>query len=311
MRKQLGRLHHISMVMILSIARRLIRSIDMKTSNMGSPSDLPPITSDLTLAYAFSFVVALIMTVASVIGLLYRTVIYPTDELLLSFAPSDAFNLVVGLPILLCSMWLARRGNLIGLLCWPGALFYVLYMYVPYVIGVPFNVLFLPYLVLVALSAYTLIGLVASIDGEVVRQRLTGGVPAKTSGGILAGLAILIIVRQIAVIVTALTSQAPVDTLELAVWIADFTVACPALLIGGFLLWRREALGYVAGAGLLLQYGVLAVGLIPTMVFQALHTASPIDVAGIVVVLVMAALCFIPFAFFVRGAAPDRSSSPA
>jgi hypothetical protein len=283
----------------------------METLNRETLSDRLPITRDLTLAYVLSLTVALIMTVASIVGLLYQTVIYPTGELLLSFAPSDAFNLVVGLPILLGSMWLARRGKLIGLLCWPGALFYVLYMYVPYVISVPFNVLFLPYLVLVALSAYTLIGLVASIDGEVVRQRLNGFAPARTSGGILVGLAILIIVRQTALIVTALTSQTPLDTLELPPWITDFTVAIPMLLVGGTLLWRHEALGYVAGAGLLLGYGVLALSVIPFMVLQARSTASPIDVAGIVVVLVMAALCFIPFAFFVRGAASDRSSSPA
>jgi len=299
------------MVMILQIVRRLIRSIDMKTSNMGFPSDRLPITRDLTLAYMLSLIIALVMTVASVVGLLYQTLIYPTDELLLSKIPLDVFNLVVVLPILLGSMWLARRGKLIVLLCWPGALFYVLYIYVIYVIGMPFNALFLPYIALVTLSAYTLIGLVASIDGEAVRQRLTGVVPARTSGGILAGLAILIIVRQIAVIVTALTSQTPVDTLELPSWIADFAVAVPALLVSGILLWRRKAIGYVASAGLLLGYGVLALGLIPFMVLQARYTASPIDVAGIVVVLVMAALCFIPFAFFVRGAASDRSSSLA
>jgi hypothetical protein len=283
----------------------------MKTSNMGSPPASLPITQDLTLAYLVSLAIALLMTVASVAGLLYRTVIYPTDELLLSFIPNDVLNLVVGLPILLGSMWLARRGKLIGLLCWPGALFYVLYVYVLYLIGMPFNELFLPYLLLVPLSAYTTIGVVASIDGEAVRQRLSGVVPARTAGGVLAGLAILLIVRQIAIIVAALTSQTPVDTLERMLWIADFAVGCPALLAGGVLLWRRKALGYVAGAGLLLQYGVLAVGLIPVMVFQALYTASPIDVAGIVVVLVMVAICFIPFAFFVRGAASDRSSSPA
>lgn len=282
----------------------------MKTSKIKSPSDRLPVTRDLTLAYMLSLVVALIMAVASVVGLLYRTIIYPADELLLAFAPNDVLNLVVGLPILLGSMWLARRGQVIGLLCWPGALFYVLYNYVIYVVSVPFDVLFLPYLVLVTLSAYTIIGLVASIDGEAIRQRLGDIAPAKTSGGILVGLAILIIMRQIALIVTALTSQSPVGTLELAAWIDDFTVACPALLVGGFLLWRREALGYVVGAGLLLQYGVLAIGLIPIMVFQALVTATPIDVAGIVVLLVMGAVCFAPFAFFVRGAASDRSSSP-
>ena len=283
----------------------------MKTSDMESLSASLPVTRSLTLAYLTSLVIAFLMTVASVAGLLYRAAIYPTDELLLSFLPNDVLNLVVGLPILLGSMWLARRGRLIGLLCWPGALFYVLYVYVLYLIGMPFNALFLPYLLLVPLSAYTITGLLASIDGEAVRQRLSGVVPARTAGGILGGLAILLIVRQIAIIVAALTDQAEIDTLERMLWIADFAVGCPALLAGGILLWRRRALGYVAGAGLLLQYGVLAVGLIPVMLFQALYTSSPVDVAGIVVVLVMVAICFIPFAFFVRGAAPDRGSSPA
>jgi hypothetical protein len=283
----------------------------METSNRETLPDRLPITHDLTLAYVLSLAVALTMAVASAAGLLYQTVVYPTDELLLSFTPSDMFNLAVGLPILLGSIWLTRRGKLIGLLCWPGVLFYVLYMYIPYVLGVPFNVLFLPYLVLVVLSTYTLIGLVASIDGEVIRQRLTGFAPARTSGGILIGLAILIIVRQTAFMVTALASQAPGDTLEIPSWIADFIVAIPVLLVSGVQLWRRKALGYVAGAGLLLGYGVLALSVIPSMVLRAHYTASPIDVVGIVVILVMAALCFIPFAFFVRGAASDRSSSPA
>jgi hypothetical protein len=135
-----------------------------------------PSNRDLALEYAFSLVVAVIMAVASVVGLLYSTTLYPTEVLVLSYLPSDAFNLVIGLPFLLGSLWLARRGKLVGLLCWPGALFYVLYMYIPYVVGVPFNVLFLAYLLLVVLSAYTLIGLVASvasIDGEAVRQRLS------------------------------------------------------------------------------------------------------------------------------------------
>jgi hypothetical protein len=281
----------------------------MTPSHMESPSARLPLTHNLTLVYAGSLLIALLMTVASAAGLLYQAAVYPTEEVVLSFAPSDVFNLAVGLPMLLISMWLVRRGNLIGLLCWPGALFYVLYMYVPYVIGVPFNVLFLPYLLLVTLSAYTLTGLVASIDGEAVRQRLAGSVPARLSAGILLGLAILIILRQTAVIVGALAGQAPVDRAELSSWVADFTVAIPLLLGGGIQLWRRQPLGYVAGAGLLLGYCVLALSLIPFTALHARYTASPMDAGIIVVVPFMAALCFIPFIFFVRGAASERNAS--
>ena len=129
-----------------------------------------PIRRNLTLAYIFSLIIAILMAAASIAGLLYPAVIYPKDELLQSFMPNDVVNLFIGAPILLGSMWLARRGQLIGLLFWPGALFYVLYNYIAYVFGMPSSVLFLLYLAMVTLSAYTLIGLVAGIDGTAVRQ---------------------------------------------------------------------------------------------------------------------------------------------
>ena len=99
---------------------------------------------------------------------MYRTIIYPTDELLRAFMSNDVVNLFIGLPILLGSMWLARRGQLIGLLCWPGALLFVLYNYIVNVFAIPLNVAFVSHLVLVKLSVYTIIGLVASIDGAAV-----------------------------------------------------------------------------------------------------------------------------------------------
>ena len=69
-------------------------------------------------------------------------------------------------------MWLARRGRLSGLLCWPRALFFVLYNYIAYFFAVPLNWAFLLHLALLMLSVYALIGLVAGIDGIAVRQRL-------------------------------------------------------------------------------------------------------------------------------------------
>jgi hypothetical protein len=44
-------------------------------------------------------------------------------------------------------------------------------------------------------------------------------------------------------------------------------------------------------------------------VLQPYLTASPVDVVGLFAVLVMAAICFIPLAFFVRGAASNHSPS--
>ena len=41
--------------------------------------------------------------------------------------------------LLLGSLWLTSRGSLIGLLFWPGMLFYALYWYVLYLTGAPFS----------------------------------------------------------------------------------------------------------------------------------------------------------------------------
>ena len=274
-------------------------------TNQGCHAGLP-IRRDLALIYALSFIIAILMAAASVVGLLYQTVIYPTDELLQSFVPNDVVNIFIGLPILLGSMWLARRGKLIGLLFWPGALFFVLYTYIVYVFVMPLNVAFLLHLVLVTMSVYTLIGLVASIDGEVVQQRLTGAVPQRLAGGVLAGLGLLFFLRVIGVIVNALTSQTPIAETELALHTADFLTA-PAWVVCGILLWRRKALGYVTGLGLLFQASMLFIGLIIFLLLQPFLTAAPFVLVDVVVIFVMGLICFIPFAFFVRGVASNRS----
>ena len=265
-----------------------------------------PIKCHLTLIYSISLVIALLMTIASVAGLLYQTVIYPTDDLLQSFLPNDVVNLVVGLPILLGSMWLARRGKLSGLLLWPGALFYVFYTYLVYVFGIPFNVAFLLHLTLVTLSGYTMIGLITRIDGKAVQHHLAGAVPERVGGGVLAVLGILFFVRVIVVLVSALISQTSVTTMELALHVTDFMLT-PTWIIGGVLLWRREALGYVIGLGLLFQASMLFIGLIFILILLPLMTTAQFALVDVLVVFVMGLVCFIPLALFVRGAESKRN----
>jgi hypothetical protein len=273
----------------------------------GSRSATLPVRRDLTLAYAISLAIALLVAGAAVAGLMFRTNLYPTDDLILAYLPVDAFHLFVGLPILLGSMWLARRGELTGLLCWPGTLFYVLYSYITNLVGVPFGPLFLPYLLLVALSTYTTISIVASINAEIVRRRLADVVPAKTAGGLLIGLTGLFVAINIGNIITALTDQAGGAPDLVPVWIADFVTVVPTCLVGGVLLWRRTALGYVAGAGLLLQYSLLLVGVAAVLGFPAAVNTLPVDVGGVVSMLAAGAVCVLLLALFVRGAASDRA----
>src|SRR5574338_736921 len=111
-----------------------------RDKNMGAIQENNlPVKAKLPLLYAASFLIADLVAAASIAGLRYSHLIYPTEELVQAFVPNDAANLVIGLPILLGPMWLAWRGRLVGLLCWMGALLFILYNYTAYVFAMPLN----------------------------------------------------------------------------------------------------------------------------------------------------------------------------
>lgn len=259
----------------------------------------------LGLAYIGSIVVAVLMTIVSVAGLVDWNRTYPgVDAALLPlFVGQDALNLLVGLPILVGSMWLARRGALMGLLLWPGALFYVLYDYGYYVLGAPFNAFFLIYIALMTLSAYAMIGIVVSIDSAAVHARLAETVPARLVGLFISGLAVLFTALWSAISVSAVASGAQLDLVPRVVTIMDLTIQLPALFIGGVLLMRRHALGYVVAAGLLLQAAAYLIGLSVITVLTEILTGVPLDVVAVAPGLVIGAIGLVFIGIFVRGAA--------
>ena len=277
------------------------------TSDPGSDRDARtrpthlPVTRALTLIQWISYLIALLAAAVAMAGLGSGASLYQSEEMLLLKVPTDLFTLIIAVPLLLISIWLARHGRLLGLLCWPAPLLYLLYIYVANAIGVPLGILFLPYVAIAALSGYTLIGLIACIDAGTVRRRLADAVPARPSGVILVALSILFSLMNVAYVITALTNPAPGHPLEMPVWIADFVVLAPAWILGGLLLWRRNALGYVAGAALLLVGCMLFLGAIFSLVYAALYTGAPLDLAGVVIMLVASLVCVVPSALYVRG----------
>ncbi len=273
---------------------------------LSRPADLP-VRRSLTSAYVSSCTVGILALVASVAGLVLRSAVYPTDALARAFVPNDVANLLIGLPLLVGSTLLAWRGRLAGLLAWPGALLYVLYTYAAYAIAVPVGPATVVYAALLVSSAYALIHVVTSIDGRSVKTSLGNQVSERLTGGILAGLGALFLVRSGSVIADAAVGGAAVAPTDLAVGIADFLVS-PVWVIGGVLLWRRQALGYVLGLGLLVGLSLLFVALVALMLVQPMLSAAPLLLVDVAVVLVMGLICFVPCGLFARGV--RRATSP-
>jgi hypothetical protein len=258
------------------------------------------VTRDLTGVFAFSLLVALLTAAASLLGLLLPDRLYPSEDLQQSFLVNDVINLVIGLPALLGSIWSARRGQLLGLLFWPGALFYVVYNSIIYAFALPLTVGFLLSSALLILSIYTMVSLLVSIDAGALRQQIGDTIPARQAGGILIGLGTLFVVLAFGTLVGDLLGSTAVSPEDLAVHFSDIIIG-PAWMLVGLLLWRREPLGYVAGTGLLFQASLLFVGLIGFLLLQPVLTGAPFAPGDILVIFILGLTCFVPLALFIRG----------
>jgi membrane protein implicated in regulation of membrane protease activity len=259
--------------------------------------DRTPFASD-TLPYTISLIVAGLMVLASLAGIFFPAFVYPAAEQRRAFLANDVANLLIGLPILLGSLILARRGSLAGLLFWPGALLYTTYNYLAYAVAMPLTWQFVPFAALVVLSIYGVWRLLKSIDAARVQERLQGRVAERFTGGMLVAFGLLVILLAAGKFAGA--AAAHTSWAELSTQVADLVLA-PAWLAGGIFLWQKKAPGYVSGAGLLFRACMLFIGLFIFFALQPLVAGLPFPLTDFVVIAVMSLLAFVPFGLFLRG----------
>ena len=223
-----------------------------------------PVRTGLTLAYVLSLLTATLLLITSISGVLFgRSGLYTPDPATLpAFIGQDTMTLVAGVPLLLGAMWVTRRGSVRGLLIWIGVLFYLAYSYLYYPLSPEFNVLYLAYIAIVAMSGYGLLYLLLGIDPEAVRLRFSERTPTRLLGGFMVVMGALFAIKWVTTIVSNLSTGTTPTHVDLTVWPLDLIVALPALFWGGVWLWRRQPWGYVVAALLLLKMALLGVTLV-------------------------------------------------
>jgi len=258
------------------------------------------VTGSLRRAYALSWIVVVVTAVASIVGLIVQTTFYPTEELRQAYVINDALNLIIGLPILLVSMWLTQRGRMVGLLLWPGGLLYGVYNYTAYIFGMPPRWNIAIYLIIVLLSAYAIFEILVNMDKQAIQAQIADAIPAKTTGWLLVVFGALFIARAGALMVDASLNQTAIPITELGTSIADIFLSL-FWIAGGVLLLRRMPLGYVSGLGLLFAVCALFIGLILLLLFQPVFNGTPLILIDVIVVAVMGLIFFVLFGLFMRG----------
>ena len=166
-----------------------------------------------------------------------------------AFRGFDWANLVVCLPLSVLGVVLYRRGRLRGQLILVAVFTYLAYNYLIGVMGNAFNGLFLVWTALFSVGTFGTALTLAGIDARVVPERLAVGFPRRTLAVYLVVLGAVLLSQHLGLILTAyVTGQPPAPlehytTLELSA--LELGIMVPLHVVGGVLLWRRHAWGYL------------------------------------------------------------------
>lgn len=201
---------------------------------------------------------------------LYR---YDTVLIAVGFKTGDAVTLALGIPLLVVSLWLYRRGSLRGGILLAGTLAYLLYNYASMAFGAAYNNMFLVY---IALTAATLLGFVISVtsfDRQTVPARFSDRLPRRSIAIflIVSGIALFLIWLFLSIVPALLAGGAPPEVASyttVITFVVDMAIIAPALAVAGRLLLRREALGYVLAPVLLVFTDVLGISLLAMGIVQ-------------------------------------------
>ena len=205
----------------------------------------------MKVPYILSAALAALMVVQSVLGLIFPGQYRDVEWIRLAWLGNDWVTLVVVAPLLVASLLLARRGSVRGLLLWLGMLGYGAYNYAYYMLGAALNAFFPLYIVPLVLSVVTLILALARTGAVNVAASFRPKTPVRIVGGYLVfvavGLTFAWMGMWVAYVFAGQSTPIEPEAFKLIAAL-DITIMVTALAIGGVLLWRRNAWGYIVAA---------------------------------------------------------------
>ena len=259
-----------------------------------------PLKQKLNIYYIFSIIIAVLVAGASLLGIFFSSLVFPTEELRQGFMVTDIINLILIIPLLILTICLTLFKKMIGLLFWPGVIMMITYHYTAYVFATPISWISLLYFTILVISVYILIGLFVSIDGEQVRNNLTGLVFEKLSGWTLVIFGFFILFRFYCVFADSFFNQKIISVSESSTAIADFFL-CPAWIICGILLIKKKAFGYIGAASLFFKLCMLFIGLLVYFIITPIITNASFKTIDFIIISIMTIIFNIPLMLFIRG----------
>jgi hypothetical protein len=215
----------------------------------------------------------------------------------------DLIALILGVPLLLGCVRLTQKGSLRGALLWTGILFYFAYSYYFYVVGVRFNALFWVYIAIVALSLYSLFGLLIHLQEIAIQDCLSRKTPTKPIAAFLLAMAGMFTALWAGLSLSKLFTESSLSPVERHVIGLDGMVLLPLMFIGGWLLWQKRSWGYLLAGILLTKLALLGFTLLVNTGLLLIWR-QPVDAVQTVLFAVIMVGALMGLIAFLDGIAP-------
>jgi hypothetical protein len=176
----------------------------------------------------------------------------------------DLLSLVAA-PVLLVAMHHAGRGSARAVAIWGGILVYVLYYYAFYAFDHVYTAYYPLYVALEGLSAYSLIGLLLTVNREAFARRVEARMPVRFISVVL-GTTLLFVPIWLGMMLADMSAGQAREAAT--VFVLDLAFLIPACAFAAVQLWRRRPLGYLLAGVLLIKAPVSGI-LLAVMTLRA------------------------------------------
>ncbi len=187
---------------------------------------------------------------------------------------NDLITLILGLPLLVVSTILAFRGSLRGRLLLTGTLGFFLYTYMSMAMLTAYNNLFLVYVVLFGLSLYAFILSMLSFDLDDLPRHFNEKLPRGWMAALMFTVGAFLSIAWLGRIVPPLISHtipALENTTTLVIQAMDLVLIVPLAVLGGVLLLKRSAWGYLLSSVFILKSITMGLAVSTMSVFMAVR----------------------------------------